>query len=120
MKQPRKASICLQLEQVVPNGRPDLSSLSIDDEYLCEGGDVAVGESCVPCAAGMRYDAPSKSCATCQPGEYQPDEGEARCLRCPDDGVTTGPGAIAADECKRKLQKFMQADENRDNAFPTV
>ncbi len=33
-------------ENVLPNGRPDLNSLKMEDTYTCPTGEVPVGESC--------------------------------------------------------------------------
>lgn len=93
----------LNLEQVLPNGRPDLNSFQIDNEFRCKEGEVNVGESCVPCAAGSFYNSKNQKCEKCRMGTYQPSQGQSSCLSCAQNGVTTGWGSIGVDECKRKF-----------------
>lgn len=34
------------LEQVLPNGRPDINSFRVEDHYNCNVGEVSIGEVC--------------------------------------------------------------------------
>jgi hypothetical protein len=92
----------LNLEQVLPNGRPDLNSFKIDNEFRCGSGEVNVRDNCVPCAPGSFFDEKTRKCEQCKMGTYQPSQGQSTCLTCAQNGVTTGPGAISVEECKRK------------------
>ena len=92
----------LNLEQVLPNGRPDLNSFVIENEFKCQEGEVNVEDSCVPCAAGSAYNVKEQRCEQCKTGSYQPSQGKLSCLPCAQNGVTTGAGAVSVDECKRK------------------
>lgn len=92
----------LNLEQVLPNGRPDLNSFRVDNEFKCKEGEVNVGESCVPCASGSFFNTKTQKCEKCKMGTYQPSQAQSSCLSCAQNGVTTGPGAVSVDECKRK------------------
>uniref|UniRef100_A0A7E4V9G4 Protein crumbs n=1 Tax=Panagrellus redivivus TaxID=6233 RepID=A0A7E4V9G4_PANRE len=87
------------LEQVLPNGRPDLKSFEVDDRFNCQPGSVVVDDMCVLCAPGSYYNRESGKCVLCSIGEFQPSSGEFSCQRCPENTVTTGPGAVAVSEC---------------------
>lgn len=60
------------------------------------------GEMCVPCGAGSFFNTKTQQCEQCRSGTYQPSQGQSSCLVCAQNGVTTSPGAISVDECKRK------------------
>ncbi|CAD5227116.1 unnamed protein product [Bursaphelenchus xylophilus] len=90
----------LNLEHLLPNGRPDLNSFRLDEEFRCKLGEVNVKDSCVACASGSFYDQKTQSCIQCPAGQYQPNEGQLSCLTCPGNGVTTSPGAVSSEECK--------------------
>lgn len=92
----------LNLEQVLPNGRPDLNSFRIDNEFKCKMGEVNVGDSCVPCAAGSFFNEKTGKCENCKMGTYQPSFGQSSCLNCAQNGVTMGSGSTSVEECKRR------------------
>lgn len=92
----------LNLEQMLPNGRPDLNTFNINNEFRCRSGEVNVGEDCVPCAAGSFFDEKTQKCEQCKMGSYQSSQGQSTCLSCAQNGVTTGAGAVSVEECKRK------------------
>lgn len=58
----------------------------------------------VPCAIGNYYDKDTKTCKACPLGTYQSESGQLQCLACPviagRPGVTVGPGARSAADCK--------------------
>jgi hypothetical protein len=96
----------LNLEQVLPNGRPDLNSFRIDNEFKCKQGEVNVAENCVPCSPGSFFNEKTEKCENCKMGTYQPSSGQSSCLNCAQNGVTTGSGSTSVDECKRKIFSF--------------
>ncbi|WKY06023.1 hypothetical protein Q1695_006319 [Nippostrongylus brasiliensis] len=88
------------LEKVLPNGRPDLSSFQLSDEFHCQVGQVNVGDLCVPCAPGSFHSAQTARCELCPEGEYQPLSGRTECFKCQEGRITAGQGAINENECK--------------------
>lgn len=60
----------------------------------------------VPCAIGTFYDTNNKTCTPCPQGTYQSETGQLQCSKCPNIagriGVTAGPGARSAADCKGK------------------
>ncbi|KAL3108453.1 hypothetical protein niasHT_015375 [Heterodera trifolii] len=89
------------LEQVLPNGRPDLRAFSVEDAFRCPSGFVLLNDSCVPCAPGTFFFIPTGQCQLCPIGQFQPIEGQNVCEKCPADRpVTVGMGAIGQNECK--------------------
>lgn len=59
---------------------------------------------------GTYYNETSKTCSACPPGSYQNDIGKLSCITCPligsKTGVTVGPGARSANECKGNFGTF--------------
>uniref|UniRef100_A0A1I7X7T4 Crumbs cell polarity complex component 1 n=1 Tax=Heterorhabditis bacteriophora TaxID=37862 RepID=A0A1I7X7T4_HETBA len=90
------------LEKVLPNGRPDLSTFELLDEFHCQSGQVAVNDVCVPCAPGSYHSLSTSQCELCAEGDYQPQPGRNECLHCPSGFITAGEGAISEQECKPK------------------
>ncbi|PIO55473.1 GCC2 and GCC3, partial [Teladorsagia circumcincta] len=88
------------LEKVLPNGRPDLTSFQLLDEFHCQSGQVTVNDVCVPCAPGSFHSTQSSQCELCAEGEYQPLAGRTECFKCPAGHVTAGQGAVSENECK--------------------
>ncbi|VDM57880.1 unnamed protein product [Angiostrongylus costaricensis] len=88
------------LEKVLPNGRPDLTSFKVLDEFHCQAGQVTVNDMCVPCAPGSFFSMSTSHCELCAEGEYQPLAGRTECFKCAAGQVTAGPGAISENECK--------------------
>ncbi|ETN78501.1 EGF-like domain protein [Necator americanus] len=88
------------LEKVLPNGRPDLTSFQLLDEFHCQLGQVIVDDLCVPCAPGSYHSVTTSQCEVCAEGEYQPFTGRTECFKCPEGHVTAGEGAINENECK--------------------
>uniref|UniRef100_A0A914YVY8 Sushi, von Willebrand factor type A, EGF and pentraxin domain-containing protein 1 n=1 Tax=Panagrolaimus superbus TaxID=310955 RepID=A0A914YVY8_9BILA len=88
------------LEQVLPNGRPDLNSFQVKDRFDCEPGSVVVNDMCVLCAPGSFYDKDTAECVLCGTGEYQNKAGQFSCSKCPEETITTGPGALDETECQ--------------------
>lgn len=64
----------------------------------------------VPCAVGTYFDQTNKTCGACPQGTYQSETGQLQCSRCPSIagriGVTAGPGARSAADCKGKHSFF--------------
>lgn len=58
----------------------------------------------VPCALGTYFDKDTKTCIPCPMGTYQSETGQLQCSPCPEiagrPGVTIGPGARSAADCK--------------------
>ncbi|EJW80239.1 hypothetical protein WUBG_08852, partial [Wuchereria bancrofti] len=88
------------LEQVIPNGRPDLNSFELKERHLCEMGTVNVRNLCVPCAPGSFYDLTTHTCKLCMTDEYQPRAAQTSCLPCPRGYITTAPGSALLTDCK--------------------
>ncbi|CAI4229466.1 unnamed protein product [Auanema sp. JU1783] len=88
------------MEKVLPNGRPDLNTFQLLDQFHCQPGQIPVDDVCVPCAPGTYYSASSSECEPCAEGTYQPLSGRSQCFTCPSNQVTAGMGAISEDECK--------------------
>ncbi|KAK6045607.1 GCC2 and GCC3, partial [Cooperia oncophora] len=88
------------LEKVLPNGRPDLTSFQLLDEFHCQSGQVTVDDVCVPCAPGSFHSILTSQCELCPEGEYQPLAGRTDCFKCPADHITAGQGAVSENECK--------------------
>ncbi|KAI1733257.1 EGF-like domain-containing protein [Ditylenchus destructor] len=103
------------LEQVLPNGRPDLRSFSVKNVFNCEAGYVAVQDNCVPCARGSYFDSASGECALCPTGQYQPQTAQMSCFSCPSNmPVTEGIGSIEPSECKARCEPghFFNVEHN--------
>ncbi|KFD52311.1 hypothetical protein M513_06874, partial [Trichuris suis] len=86
---------------LLPNGQPDLSTLSISDEHICPAGQVALGHLCVSCAPGSFYNVSKMACELCPVGWFQHEPGQLSCQRCAQDSTTTGPGASRRTDCKK-------------------
>ncbi|CAD6196232.1 unnamed protein product [Caenorhabditis auriculariae] len=100
----------LNFEKVLPNGRPDLGTLQIDDEYHCQAGQVVVGDLCVPCAPGTFHSSLTTKCELCPIGEYQPLTARAECFKCPAGQITASEGATSENECKANCPPGHQFD----------
>lgn len=65
----------------------------------------------VPCAVGTFYDKENKVCIPCPMGTYQSESGQLQCSACPAiagrTGVTVGPGARSAADCKGNLHSIL-------------
>ncbi|VDD92750.1 unnamed protein product, partial [Enterobius vermicularis] len=92
------------LEQVLPNGRPNLNSFELKERYVCEPGHVNVRSLCVPCAPGSMYDAATKKCQLCPIGEYQTKTGQNFCISCPEGQITTSLGSTQLADCKTECE----------------
>uniref|UniRef100_A0A915DMT8 Tyrosine-protein kinase ephrin type A/B receptor-like domain-containing protein n=1 Tax=Ditylenchus dipsaci TaxID=166011 RepID=A0A915DMT8_9BILA len=103
------------LEQVLPNGRPDLRSFAVKNVFNCNQGSVAVRDNCVPCAKGTYFDESSEKCVLCAIGQYQPDVGQSSCIACPArTPATEGIGSIMVSECRVKCEPghFLNVQHN--------
>ncbi|KAK0398751.1 hypothetical protein QR680_002734 [Steinernema hermaphroditum] len=92
------------LEQILPNGRPDLSTISVEEIYKCNMGEVVVNDVCVPCGPGTYFESNNNACKSCPIGHYQNATGQTACHSCPAGKLTTGPGALDAADCKTHCQ----------------
>ncbi|GMT25305.1 hypothetical protein PFISCL1PPCAC_16602, partial [Pristionchus fissidentatus] len=90
----------LSLEKILPNGRPDLHSLKVDDVFHCQMGSVVVEDLCVACAPGTFFDSATQSCLACAVGEFQPVAGRTQCRPCPTGFTTVSKGAVDDSECR--------------------
>jgi len=53
------------------------------------------------CLAGNFFDEDTSRCLPCRPGEYQPEKGMTKCLKCPDNKFTNiAVGAKSVEDCK--------------------
>lgn len=66
----------------------------------------------MPCAPGSFFN--THSCELCPVGKYQPSQGQSDCLACPQNGVSTGPGAVSVDECKREFEEGDSFPSDKD------
>ncbi|XP_054265760.1 uncharacterized protein LOC128988471 [Macrosteles quadrilineatus] len=96
----------LDVHDILPNTVPDPASLTLTSDYACPTGQVVVAPDCVPCAVGSYYDKETMSCKPCAVGTYQSESGQLQCTVCPAisgrQGVTIGPGARSASDCKER------------------
>ncbi|KAL3983031.1 EGF-like domain family protein [Acanthocheilonema viteae] len=92
------------LEQVIPNGRPDLNSFELKERHICEVGTVNRRNLCVPCAPGSFYDLTTRTCKLCMTDEYQPRAAQTSCLPCPRGYITTAPGSSLLTDCKNSCE----------------
>ncbi|XP_059477749.1 uncharacterized protein LOC132198041 isoform X1 [Neocloeon triangulifer] len=94
------------VREILPNTLPDPASLNLESDYACPVGQVVVAPDCVPCAVGSYYDRETKECIPCPTGSYQSESGQLQCIQCPTiagrPGVTSGPGARSAADCKER------------------
>lgn len=94
------------VEDILPNTVLDPASLTLTSEYACPVGQVVMVPDCVPCAVGTFYDVTNKTCTACPRGTYQSETGQLQCSKCPTiarrPGVTIGPGARSAADCKER------------------
>nr|XP_022919679.1 sushi, von Willebrand factor type A, EGF and pentraxin domain-containing protein 1 isoform X1 [Onthophagus taurus] len=94
------------VHDILPNTVPDPSSLILDSDYACPVGQVVMAPDCVPCAQGSYYEKETKKCILCPMGSYQSETGQTQCMSCPviagRQGVTIGPGARSAADCKER------------------
>uniref|UniRef100_A0A914MRZ1 Uncharacterized protein n=1 Tax=Meloidogyne incognita TaxID=6306 RepID=A0A914MRZ1_MELIC len=89
------------LEQVIPNGRPDIGAFRVENAFRCPIGYLLNNGSCVPCAPGTFYFVPTSECKLCPIGQYQPEEAQNQCIECPTDSpMTVGMGSIKQNECR--------------------
>uniref|UniRef100_A0A8R1HK39 Sushi, von Willebrand factor type A, EGF and pentraxin domain-containing protein 1 n=1 Tax=Caenorhabditis japonica TaxID=281687 RepID=A0A8R1HK39_CAEJA len=100
----------LNFEKVLPNGRPDLGSLKIVEQYNCQAGQVVVRDLCVPCAPGTYHSAATGNCEMCPIGEYQPLTARTDCFKCEAEQITASEGAISEGECKDNCPAGHQYD----------
>ncbi|XP_055681349.1 sushi, von Willebrand factor type A, EGF and pentraxin domain-containing protein 1 isoform X2 [Lutzomyia longipalpis] len=104
------------VQDILPNTVPDPASLDLTSEYACPVGQVVMVPDCVPCAVGTFYDTTNKTCVPCPRGHYQSETGQLQCSKCPNiagrPGVTVGPGARSAADCKERCPagKFLDPD----------
>lgn len=75
----------------------------------------------MPCAIGTFYDLSNKTCNACPQGTYQSETGQQQCSKCPNIagriGVTAGPGARSAADCKGNLHKWCLICVQLSNLF---
>ncbi|PAV81132.1 hypothetical protein WR25_22379 isoform C [Diploscapter pachys] len=105
-------------EKVLPNGRPDLSSFQLVEEFSCQPGQVPIGDSCVPCAPGQFHSSVTNQCELCAEGDYQPLTGRTECFKCPTGQITPGKGAIYEQECKPNCPPGHQLDAATSTCVP--
>ncbi|KAG8227317.1 hypothetical protein J437_LFUL006758, partial [Ladona fulva] len=92
------------VHDILPNTVPDPASLMLQSDYACPVGQVVMAPDCVPCAIGTYFEKESRKCIPCPTGSYQSESGQLQCIQCPmiagRPGVTVGPGARSAGDCK--------------------
>ncbi|GAB0094394.1 sushi, von Willebrand factor type A, EGF and pentraxin domain-containing protein 1 [Sergentomyia squamirostris] len=104
------------VQDILPNTVPDPASLDLASEYACPVGQVVMVPDCVPCAVGTFYETSNKTCVPCPRGHYQSETGQMQCSKCPNiagrPGVTVGPGARSAGDCKERCPagKFLDPE----------
>uniref|UniRef100_A0A183C3F6 EGF-like domain-containing protein n=1 Tax=Globodera pallida TaxID=36090 RepID=A0A183C3F6_GLOPA len=80
------------LEQVLPNGRPDLGAFWVEDAFRCPSGYVLLNDSCVPCAPGTFFFIPT--------GQCQPDAGSTECIPCGIGKTTLDKNSSNEEQCR--------------------
>ncbi|KAJ8978624.1 hypothetical protein NQ317_011256 [Molorchus minor] len=104
------------VEDVLPNTILDPSSLTLKSDYACPVGQVVMAPECVPCTIGTFYDNNTKTCVPCPQGYYQSETGQLQCIQCPNiagrAGVSVGPGARSAADCKERCPAGKYYDHN--------
>ncbi|KAK6026179.1 GCC2 and GCC3, partial [Ostertagia ostertagi] len=88
------------LEKVLPNGRPDLTSFQLLDEFHCQSGQVTVNDVCVSCEPGHFFDMSSLRCEPCGFGFFQPQAGSFECIACGVGKTTMTDKATSDEECR--------------------
>ncbi|XP_073992974.1 sushi, von Willebrand factor type A, EGF and pentraxin domain-containing protein uif isoform X1 [Rhodnius prolixus] len=105
----------LDVHDILPNTVPDPASLSLTSDYACPTGQVVMAPKCVSCSVGTYYDKITGTCQPCTPGTYQSEAGQLQCSVCPAiagrQGVTIGPGARSAADCKERCPAGKYYDE---------
>ncbi|CAB3409320.1 unnamed protein product [Caenorhabditis bovis] len=100
----------LNFEKVLPNGRPDLSTLRILEQFNCQAGQIVVRDVCVPCAPGTYHSTATGQCEMCPIGEYQPLTARTECFKCANGHITASEGSISETECKDNCPPGHQYD----------
>ncbi|XP_046990617.1 sushi, von Willebrand factor type A, EGF and pentraxin domain-containing protein 1 [Schistocerca americana] len=94
------------VRDILPNTVPDPASLQLQSDYACPPGQVVMAPDCVPCAVGTYFVKETRTCLPCPVGSYQSEAGQLQCTPCPTiagrQGVTVGPGARSASDCKER------------------
>ncbi|PIO67378.1 GCC2 and GCC3 [Teladorsagia circumcincta] len=88
------------LEKVLPNGRPDLTSFQLLDEFHCQSGQVTVNDVCASCEPGHFFDMSSLRCEPCGFGFFQPQGGSFECIACGVGKTTMTDKATNDEECR--------------------
>ncbi|CAI5447536.1 unnamed protein product [Caenorhabditis angaria] len=102
----------LNFEKIMPNARPDLSTLQILEEYNCQAGQIVSKDLCVPCAPGTYHSSTTGKCELCQVGEYQPLTARTECFRCAHGQITESGGAQSEQDCKDNCPPGHQYDSS--------
>jgi len=110
----------LAVNDTLPGTQLDPSSISFEQSFRCNAGEVVVDDQCVPCPPGTYFNL--GVCSKCPIGQYNPESAQKQCVRCPTiqgmEGVTEGLGATASYECKEKCSPGSYYDTVNDLCRP--
>jgi len=107
----------------LPGTLLDPSSISFEESFRCDSGEVVIDDQCVPCPAGTFFDVEHGSqCTKCPIGEYNSEIAKLECQKCPIiqdlEGVTESEGATSASECKELCDAGHYYDKITDLCRP--
>ena len=92
------------VNDTLPGTQLDPSSITYEQSFRCNPGEVVVDDQCVPCPPGTYFN--FGVCSKCPIGQFNPEAAQRQCVRCPTirgiEGVTEGLGATKSSECKEK------------------
>jgi len=112
----------LDVNDTLPGTLLDPSSISFEQSFRCNSGEVVVDDQCVPCPPGTFFSGQQSVCTKCPVGQYNPDVAQKECVRCPTiqgiEGVTEGLGAVSSSECKEKCSPGHYYDKVTDLCRP--
>jgi len=96
----------LAVSDTLPGTQLDPSSISFEQSFRCDVGEVVVDDQCVPCPPGTFFDPAKSVCTKCPVGQYNSKRAQKECVKCPTiqgiEGVTEGQGATSSSQCKEK------------------
>ncbi|KAK2180165.1 hypothetical protein NP493_454g00003 [Ridgeia piscesae] len=102
----------------IPNASPDLATLDVKTNIVCQEGQVDVSGQCVDCAEGTYYK--SGLCEPCPVGQYQDQPKQTTCKSCRTDFTTENTGTVSPDLCYKKCSVGQYYDLTTSRCQPCV
>ena len=110
------------VNDTLPGTQLDPSSISFQQSFRCNIGEVVVDDQCVPCPPGTFFNQAKSVCTKCPVGQYNAEFAKRSCVECPTiqgiEGVTESLGATSTSECKEKCSAGSYYDKVTDLCRP--